>query len=77
MLQVDKSEAQKLTWQNSVESIEEYMLSPTSQNPDIQYVAMIGNSSVYYVSQELVSATYSYTFTVIFSDRSIDLLLAR
>ncbi|KAI9362749.1 glycoside hydrolase [Pilaira anomala] len=54
MLQVDKSEAQKLTWQNSVESIEEYMLSPTSQNPDIQYVAMIGNSSVYYVSQELI-----------------------
>lgn len=30
------------------------MLSPTSQNPDIKYVAMIGNHSVYYTSQELV-----------------------
>ncbi|GAA5801368.1 hypothetical protein HPULCUR_006814 [Helicostylum pulchrum] len=54
ILQTDKNEDHKLTWQNSVESIEEYMLSPTSQNPDIKYVAMIGNNSVYYTSQELI-----------------------
>ncbi|GAA5811297.1 hypothetical protein MFLAVUS_004730 [Mucor flavus] len=54
ILQTDKNEDHKLTWQNSVESIEEYMLSPTSQNPDIKYVAMIGNHSVYYTSQELI-----------------------
>lgn len=41
-------------WQDSVESIENYMLSPTAQDPRIQYVAMISNSTVYYSSQELV-----------------------
>ena len=41
-------------WQDSVESIENYMLSPTVQDPSIKYVAMISNSTVYYSSQELV-----------------------
>lgn len=41
-------------WQDSVESIENYMLSPTAEDPRIQYVAMISNSTVYYTSQELV-----------------------
>lgn len=42
------------TWQNSVESVENYMLSPTAEDPQIQYVATIGNNKVYYVAQELV-----------------------
>ncbi|KAI7894077.1 glycoside hydrolase [Mucor mucedo] len=54
LLQTDRNERHKEVWQNSVESIEEYMLSPTLQNPDIKYVAMIGNSTVYYSSQELI-----------------------
>ncbi|EPB86576.1 hypothetical protein HMPREF1544_06650 [Mucor circinelloides 1006PhL] len=41
-------------WQDSVESIENYMLSPTVQDPSIKYVAMISNSTVYYSSQELI-----------------------
>lgn len=54
ILQTEKNEAHKEMWQNSVESVQKYMLSPTLQNPDIQYVAMIGNSTVYYTSQELI-----------------------
>ncbi|KAI9486361.1 MAG: glycoside hydrolase [Benjaminiella poitrasii] len=42
------------TWQNSVESIEKYMLSPTAENPLIQFIAMISNSTIYYSSQELI-----------------------
>lgn len=55
MLQEDKNEDLKSVWEDSVESIEKYMLSPTKENPDIKFVAMIGDRSVYYSSQELVS----------------------
>lgn len=55
MLQNDKNEDHKTTWEESVESIEKYMLSPSKENPDIKFVAMIGDKSVYYSSQELVS----------------------
>lgn len=49
------------TWENSVESIEEYMLSPTAENPDIKFVAQIGNDTVYYSSQELVRKPLLYS----------------
>lgn len=54
LLQTNRNERHKEVWQSSVESIKEYMLSPTLQNPEIKYVAMIGNSTVYYTSQELI-----------------------
>jgi mannosyl-oligosaccharide alpha-1,2-mannosidase len=54
ILQSDKNPAHKQIWEGAVESIEKYMLSPTLQNPDIKYVAMIGNNTVYYTSQELI-----------------------
>jgi mannosyl-oligosaccharide alpha-1,2-mannosidase len=54
ILQNDKNDGHKQIWEDSVESIEKYMLSPTLQNPNVKYVAMIGNSTVYYTSQELV-----------------------
>ncbi|PHZ07703.1 seven-hairpin glycosidase [Rhizopus microsporus ATCC 52813] len=54
LLQEKKDESLFETWQDSVESMEEYMLSPTAEDPSIQFVSMISNSSVYYVSQELI-----------------------
>lgn len=54
MLQTTKNEAHKKTWQNAVESIQKYMLSPTLQNPKIQYISIIENGEIYYISQELI-----------------------
>lgn len=53
-MQSDKNPDHKQIWEETVDSIEKYMLSPTLENPDIKYVAMIGNSTVYYSSQELI-----------------------
>ncbi|KAI8647364.1 glycoside hydrolase [Parasitella parasitica] len=41
-------------WQESVESIETYMLSPTAQDPSVQFVAIISGNKIYYSSQELI-----------------------
>jgi hypothetical protein len=49
-------------WEDAVESIEEYMLSPTAENPNIKYVTMISNSTVHYSSQELVSVLKSCVY---------------
>ncbi|KAG1442910.1 hypothetical protein G6F56_010870 [Rhizopus delemar] len=54
LLQQDKDENLFKAWQDSVESIEDYMLSPTKQDPLIQFVAMISSQSIYYLSQELI-----------------------
>jgi mannosyl-oligosaccharide alpha-1,2-mannosidase len=54
ILQNKENNALLNTWQNSVESAENYLLSPTAEDPRIQYVAMVSNSKVYYVAQELV-----------------------
>ncbi|KAG0750042.1 hypothetical protein G6F57_007316 [Rhizopus arrhizus] len=54
LLQGKKDESLLTTWQDSVESIEEYLLSPTAQDPSIQFVAMMTDSSIYYSSQELI-----------------------
>lgn len=59
MLQKDKNEDHMRIWESSVDSIEKYMLSPSQANPNIKFVAMIGNDTVYYASQELVSNTSS------------------
>lgn len=55
ILQDKQDDALLNMWQQSVESIEKYMLSPTAEDPSIQYVAMISNSTVRYASQELAS----------------------
>ncbi|RCI02895.1 maturation of Asn-linked oligosaccharides protein [Rhizopus stolonifer] len=54
LLQEKKDISLLNTWKSTVDSIQEYMLSPTAQDPSIQFVAMLTNSSVYYVSQELI-----------------------
>ncbi|KAG2204758.1 hypothetical protein INT46_006151 [Mucor plumbeus] len=54
ILQNKENNALLNTWQNSVESAENYLLSPTAEDPRIQYVAMVSNSKVYYVAQELI-----------------------
>lgn len=66
LLQEEKDESLFETWQDSVESMEEYMLSSTAEDPSIQFVSMISNSSVYYVSQELVTII-TYLLTVLIS----------
>lgn len=66
LLQEEKDESLFETWQDSVESMEEYMLSPTAEDPSIQFVSMISNSSVYYVSQELVTIV-TYLLTALIS----------
>jgi mannosyl-oligosaccharide alpha-1,2-mannosidase len=58
LLQGKKDESLLTTWQDSVESIEEYLLSPTAQDPSIQFVAMMTDSSIYYSSQELVKPLF-------------------
>ncbi|KAI7907019.1 glycoside hydrolase [Cokeromyces recurvatus] len=42
------------TWQKSVESIEKYLLSPTVEDPQIQFVASVRNSTIYAMSNELI-----------------------
>jgi mannosyl-oligosaccharide alpha-1,2-mannosidase len=59
MLQQDKNEDHMRIWESSVDSIEKYMLSPSQANSNIKFVAMIGNDTVYYASQELVSSISS------------------
>ncbi|KAG1298457.1 hypothetical protein G6F66_001703 [Rhizopus arrhizus] len=54
LLQESKDKDLLTTWQNSVESIEKYLLSPTAKDPSIQFVAMLSINSVYYASQELI-----------------------
>lgn len=58
LLQEKKDISLLNTWKSTVDSIQEYMLSPTAQDPSIQFVAMLTNSSVYYVSQELVKIIF-------------------
>ncbi|KAI9275413.1 glycoside hydrolase [Sporodiniella umbellata] len=41
-------------WIDAVDSIQRYMLSPTAQDPSVEFVAMVTNSTVYYSSQELI-----------------------
>ncbi|KAI9317431.1 glycoside hydrolase [Dichotomocladium elegans] len=41
-------------WTNAVQSIQKYLLSPTEQDPSIQYVATITNGTVGYTSDELI-----------------------
>lgn len=41
-------------WAKAVESIQKFLLSPTAQDPNIQFVASITNGTVSYASDELV-----------------------
>ncbi|KAI8139149.1 glycoside hydrolase [Fennellomyces sp. T-0311] len=41
-------------WVKAVNSIEDYLLSPTQEDPTIQFVATITNNTVSYVSDELI-----------------------
>lgn len=61
LLQESKDKDLLTTWQNSVESIEKYLLSPTAKDPSIQFVAMLSINSVYYASQELVRCFFFYS----------------
>ncbi|ORZ02973.1 glycoside hydrolase [Syncephalastrum racemosum] len=42
------------TWEDSVDSIQKYLLSPTKEDPSIQFVAAINNHTVSYATQELI-----------------------
>lgn len=54
LLQNKENEDLLKVWEDTVENTEKYMLSPTAENPNIKFVAQIGNDTVYYSSQELV-----------------------
>ncbi|KAI8973528.1 glycoside hydrolase [Mycotypha africana] len=54
LLQTDRNEKVLEAWETSVDSMREYMLSPTTEDPDTQFVAMISNNTVFYNSQELI-----------------------
>ena len=51
----DKPDGKLLdAWVKAVNSIEQYLLSPTQEDPNVQFVATITNMTVKYQSDELV-----------------------
>ncbi|KAG0164575.1 maturation of Asn-linked oligosaccharides protein [Apophysomyces sp. BC1034] len=42
------------TWMDTVESTQKYLLSPTKQDPNVQFVAMINDDTKLYQSDELI-----------------------